>query len=367
MTTTLIPTEDQIQLMLESPMSEAELAHLAAVEARSKKAAQTQLIAKIEQAQSLLEVYNDKLFRGKAGGRTWGQYLQSIDFAKLGFVNGIDTESASDWMYFGALCEAIDDWNDANPDRPPLPYPNGSSYLHGWALLFDRKRGSGVNGMYAPITGASNALSAWKTAVLKKSGDLLTKNEARAIGRAARDAGEGRAALTPSDNAANLLSSRSAPGRASSEPEPIYEQPKLSAAERMAAAAARAERQEREASQQVYNASMKEDGIDPRLISTMDKADFDVMAEAETYCNCMGRLYSETQQLDVWVRGRLNQYGSDGLNFIRQCDAGIYSVSDDVERIRQVHDRLTSLLQLLTSEVQPGDLNSTKYQPEPTQ
>ena len=118
MTTTLIPTEDQTQLMLESPMTDTELSQLEQIESRGCQSAKTETMSKIERALCLLEVYNDKLFRGKAGGRTWGQYLQSIDLAKLGFINGLDTEAAVNWMNFGALCEAIDDWNDANPDRP---------------------------------------------------------------------------------------------------------------------------------------------------------------------------------------------------------------------------------------------------------
>ena len=123
MTTTLIPTEDQTQLMLESPMTDTELSQLEQIETRGRQHAKTETMSKIERALCLLEVYNDKLFRGKAGGRTWGQYLQSIDLAKLGFVNGLDDENATNWMNFGALCDAIDDWNDANPDRPALPYP----------------------------------------------------------------------------------------------------------------------------------------------------------------------------------------------------------------------------------------------------
>jgi len=366
-TATLIPTEDQTQLMLESPMTEAELAHLEAVEARGTKGARTEVIGKIDKAQALLEVYNDKLFRGKQGGRTWGQYLQSIDLAKLGFVNGLDTESATNWMNFGALCEAIDDWNDANPDRPALPYPGGQSYMQGWALLFDRKRqnlGVSSQGGYAPITGAQNALQAWKTAVLKNGGDALKKAETRAIGRAARDAGLGRAALAPSSGTNNFSDPRPTPGGPSTS-DPEYTERTLSAEERMAAAAARAEREEREASQRVYNASLKEDGIDPRLISVMEKSEFDVMAEAETYCNCMGRLAAEAQQLDVWVRGRINRYGTDGLDFLRQCDVGIYNVSDDIERITQVHSRLTSLIELLTDNIDPGDLTSDNFQSEP--
>ena len=72
MTTTLIPTQDQTQLMLESPMTDTELSQLEQIETRGRQHAKTETMSKIERAMCLLEVYNDKLFRGKAGGRGLG-------------------------------------------------------------------------------------------------------------------------------------------------------------------------------------------------------------------------------------------------------------------------------------------------------
>ena len=51
-----------------------------------------------------MEVYQDKLFRGKSGGGTWGQYLKSIDLAKIGYESELDTDSASREIMFGLLC-----------------------------------------------------------------------------------------------------------------------------------------------------------------------------------------------------------------------------------------------------------------------
>ena len=121
MEATLIPTQDQVQLMLDSPMTDAEQAQLEKIEARGMRADQREVNSKLDKALCLVEVYQDKLFRGKAGGRSWGDYLQSIDLAKLGYTEGLSTEAAGTEMMFGLLCEAIDDWNDANPTRPELP------------------------------------------------------------------------------------------------------------------------------------------------------------------------------------------------------------------------------------------------------
>ena len=83
---TLIPASDQVQLMLDSPMSEGELKQLAQVEARGSQADQREVSSKLDKALCLIEVYQDKLFRGKQGGRSWGDYLQSIDLNKLGYM-----------------------------------------------------------------------------------------------------------------------------------------------------------------------------------------------------------------------------------------------------------------------------------------
>ena len=369
-TATLIPTEDQTQLLLESPMTDSELSQLEQIESRGRHSAKTETLSKIERALCLLEIYNDKLFRGKAGGRTWGQYLQSIDLAKLGFVNGLDTETAVNWMNFGALCEAIDDWNDANPDRPALSYPGGPTYMQGWTLLFDRERQrSGVQQMtaYAPITGAANALQAWKTAVLKNGGNALTRNEARVIGRAARDAGVGRSALNNHEGNLENLALKAAPGGyQESTPEPVYERKEVSASDRMQAAADRAAREQRQATARAEEKSLREDGIDPRLISTVEKeSEFDAMAECETYSVLLGKLHQDLQTTEVWVRGRLNQYGSDGMDYLRQLDAGLYTISADLKTLHSYRDRLDDLIELLESDVEPGSL-TPNHQPEPT-
>ena len=99
---------------------------------------------------------------------------------------------------------------------------------------------------------------------------------------------------------------------------------------------------------------------------TESKYDPIPMTEAETYCNLMGRLQMEAQTLREWVRGRLNLYGTDGLEMLRKgVDLGIYSVADDIQRITAIRGMLSDTLDLLTDQIEPGDLNPDGYQPEP--
>jgi hypothetical protein len=364
-TTTIAPLDaGQTQLMLDSPMTDAEQAQLEKIQSRATSSAGKITINKIEMAQCLLEVYNDKLFRGKTGGRKWSDYLKSHDFGKLGFPNAINTDAATNHLNYAALCEAIDDWNDDNPTRE-LPYPGGSGHMQGWTLLFDRSVQTGAGQSYMPITGAEKALKTWYTAVVNNDGKAPDKNSTQAYGRKARDAGMGRAPVFHSGNIATLT-----PGNPSTEPGSV--QPEsvartVSPQQRMEAAAAQLEREQRHATIKAEEQSLRQDGIDPRSVSVMQKdSDFDVMSECETYSGLLNQTSHEIQRLDVWARGRLNQYGTDGLNMLRQFDAGLYTIKDDISAITLMGERLIELAALLQDHVEPGSMVDGLYQSEPT-
>ena len=132
---------------------------------------------------------------------------------------------------------------------------------------------------------------------------------------------------------------KAAPGGSNQEstPEPVYERKEVSASDRMQAAADRAAREQRQATARAEEKSLREDGIDPRLISTVEKeSEFDAMAECETYSVLLGKLHQDLQTTEVWVRGRLNQYGSDGMDYLRQLDAGLYTISADLKTLHSV-------------------------------
>lgn len=364
--TTIIPVETQVQPMLESPMTDSEIKQLSAVESRSFSAGQKITVGKIDRARCLMEVYQDKLFRGKTGGRTWGQYLKSIDLAKLGYDKELDTDLASREIMYGSLCDAIDRWNNDNLTRPPLPYPKGPSCMQGWALLFDRVRSGGNGtGQYAAFGSCDAALDVWKTAVFKNDGQPPSYRETIKIGRAARDAGLGRPTLTSAGSPKNLKIGEKKPGAPRFQPD---SQPRtVSTQSRMEAAAAQSEREKRQSEQKAEEKSLREDGIDPRLISKMDDGpEIDAMAECETYCTQLNQLQQDVQRIESWVTGRLNLYGSEGMDALRQVDAGIYTINDDVKAISSLGLKLLDLSELLSDVVLPGDLSSSSFEAEPT-
>jgi hypothetical protein len=348
---TIIPAEGQVSDLLDSPMTDSEKSFKLQIEARSKAAAADKFEQQRIMADCLLTIYQDRLFRGDQGGRTWGDYLEK-EIELLGYGK-LTTESAANELNWCVLCNAIDDWNEANPSKQ-IGFPQSRSYMEGWTTLFDRRASKGGGNSYMPFSDqpAEAALKTWKTACFKlgDKGSIPNRRETNSIGRAARDQGLGReiSRLTAS------TMTRPQPGRGREFDEPVEVRDRTIDPEVLRQAeAAKAAREAAKA--------------DPRDFQPLDKHDPIPMNEAETYCNLIGRAGMEVQSMRQWVKGRLNLYGTDGLNHLRNnIDLGIYSVSDDIERITQIRNQLEEVLDLLTDHFEPGDLTPENFIAEPT-
>lgn len=350
-TITIVPVEGQTQDLLESPMTASETAVKLQLEARSRAASANKFEQQRIMADCLLTIYQDRLFRGENGGRSWGDYLKN-DIKLLGYGE-LSTDSAASELNWEVLCQAIDDWNEENPGKQ-LGYPKGRSYMDGWTTLFDRRITTGGGSAYMPFSDnpATQALKTWKTACFKLAdkGAVPDRRTANAMGRAARDAGEGR--LSPMSRTENNLP-LARPGRAADEEPEVV--PRTVSPEIL--------RQAEEA-----RAAREAARLDPRDLEVLDKHDPIPMNEAETYCGIMSRLQMEAQSLRVWVERCLNLYGSEGMEALRSgIDLGIFDVSDDIQRITAIRDELTRTLDYLTEDLEPGCFSSDTFQQEPVQ
>lgn len=351
-TTTIIPAIGQVTDLLDSPMTASEKARRIEIEATCS--GQT-----LARAKGLLSIYQDRLFRGDNGGCTWGEYLQN-DVCRLGYSE-LDRAAANLELNWCVLCIAIDKWNAENPSKY-LEYPRTRNYMQGWTTLFDRKPGGSGGGQgYLPFVAdepAAVALKVWKTACFK-AGDVPTMRQSRSIGTTARDQGLGR--VSTSGDVSNFSApARSDCARGNHNSYNGFDPNEQEPVDRVI---------DPEVLQQAENARAAREHAkaDPRDFKPLQKHDPIPMNEAETYCNMMGRLQMETQQLRVWVEGRLNLYGTDGLNALRNgIDLGIYSVSDDVERITAIRKDLETVLDLLTDHIEPGELSIDSFIDEPS-
>lgn len=350
-TVTLIPTEGQTQDLLESPMTPTEQAQKLQLEARSRAAAADKFEKQRIMADCLLTIYQDRLFRGEQGGRSWGDYLKN-DIKLLGYGE-LSTDSAASELNWEVLCKAIDEWNGDNPGKQ-LGYPKGRSYMDGWTTLFDRREIKGGGSGYMPFAdkAAEQALKTWKTACFKLADKGATPNwkESNAIGRAARDQGLGR--QTAYITSTSFPSQARGP-RASEEVEPEVVPRTVSPEVLRQAEQAKAAREAAKA--------------DPRDIEPLDKHDPIPMNEAETYCGIISRLQMEAQSLRVWVERCLNLYGTEGMDALRNgIDLGIFDVSDDVERITAIHNDIARTLDYLTDDYEPGCFSVGSFEQEPS-
>jgi len=346
---TVIPSDEgQTQDLLESPMTPSETAQKLQLEARSRAAAADKFEKQRIMAGCLLKIYQDRLFRGEQGGRSWGDYLKN-EISLLGYGE-LSTDSAASELNWCVLCNAIDEWNEANPGKQ-LGYPKGRSYMDGWTTLFDRRRMAGGEN-YMPFSDnpAEAALKTWKTACFKlgTKGGVPDRREANAIGRAARDQGLGRTAQALPAISSNLPR----PGRGGIEDEPEVV-PRTVSPEVLEQA--RAAREAREAAR-----------LDPRDIEQLSKHDPIPMNEAETYCGIISRLQMEAQSLRVWVERCLDLYGTEGMETLRNgIDLGIFDVSDDIQRITAIQQDIERTLDYLTDDFEPGCFSATRFEAEP--
>lgn len=355
---TILPSnEGQTQDLLESPMTPSETAQKLQLEARSRAAAADKFEQQRIMADCLLKIYQDRLFRGEQGGRGWGDYLKN-EISLLGYGE-LSTDSAASELNWCVLCNAIDEWNEANPGKQ-LGYPKGRSYMDGWTTLFDRHEVKGGGSGYMPFSDnpAEAALKTWKTACFKlgEKGATPSWNEARAIGRAARDKGLGRA--TSYITSTSYTSQARGP-RASASGDDVPTQPEPEVVPRTVSPEvleqARAAREAREAAR-----------LDPRDIERLSKHDPIPMNEAETYCGIISRLQMEAQSLRVWVERCLDLYGTEGMEALRNgIDLGIFDVSDDIHRITAIRQDIERTLDYLTDDFEPGCFSATRFEAEP--
>lgn len=368
-TSILVPNEAQTQLLFESPMSTGEKKRKLSLAVESLSASLDKFERKRVMARCLTTIYQELLFRGDHGSRTWGEFLASEEeMAAFGY-DPLDTDRATDEMNWHFLCQAIDEWNDSNSHRPPLPYPKGRTFMDGWQRLFERSFTSGASSYHRYSDNpAAAALKAWYSACIKQpSGRAPTSREAAQIGRAARDSGLARPALTavvPSNleraTAAQSARREAAATAAAAAPRT------LSSQDRLQAEADSAEREQRQREQRQQELEDRQAGIDPRSLQ-VEKGDDDLDAidQCQKYRALLNQAQSASQALLVFLKSKVNHYGSDYLDFLRQVDAGIWSVDNDTAVVKQSITYLLQVEDLCCGHYAPGEFDIDIH-PEPS-
>jgi len=328
MTTTAITPEVvglETTVLEESPMTEAEDKELIIVKTAIKTAYADKLERDLAIGACLLQIFRRKLYRGKDGGRTWEQWLkdESDELTSGAGVIGKDTAQYLRGFY-QFRCEVL------QPDggrRNSLPLPASPYQIRPLLGQLD--------------THPEAAIEMWKAAVADAKGKVPTfdqvnraalaykanaENDARRLSagqQAARD--KGRATQAASRAA-------SVPSAGHSEPEPVQD----------------------------YSPKAAPAAAAPSIPAWELERTDDNALDASEECKKVSRAINDAHKAIATLRGilysQINKHGRDYLGFLRQVDAGAYSLNKIDNQVQQMGDDIDFIAALLVADVGEGEL-----------
>lgn len=310
----------QTQVLEQSPMTDAEEKELVIV----KTAIQTAYADKLERdlaiGAGLLKIFRRKLYRSKGGGRTWEQWLTE-ESAELTAGRGALSADQSERLrgFYRFRVELLS--SPAVP-RDGIPLPASPYQIRPLLGQLD--------------THPEAAVEMWKAACAQAGkGKVPTFDQVN------------RAALAYKANEAN-------------------EARRLSAAQQVAQQKAVAASVTNRAD--AFDDYAPENTVQPMspTIPAWDIDKDDSALDAGAECKRVTQAITDAHRAIGLLRGilysQINKYGRDYLGFLRQIDAGIYSLHNIDEQVEQMHEDITFITSLLTADVGEGELASSTVQ-----
>lgn len=339
MTTAITPevVGFETQILEDSPMTENEEKELVIVKTAIKTAYADKLERDLAIGAGLLKIFRRKLYRGKDGGRTWEQWLAE-ESAELTGGRGPLSRHSSDYLraFYQFRCEVL---SGRGPGRESLPLPASPKQIRPLIGQLD--------------THPDAAVEMWKAAVADAKGKVPTFDQVN------------RAALAYKANEANEARRLSAAQQAA--------QQKGVAASR----AANASGPTREEVMQMANHEAHEN-CEPLPFTAKDfspepsaptipawelEKNDDSTLDAATECKRITVAINDAHKAIGLLRGilysQINKHGSDYLNFLRQVDAGVYSLHNIDEQVQQMGEDVSFISELLVADVGEGELTES--------
>ena len=310
----------ETHILEESPMTESEEKELVIVKTTIKTAYADKLERDLAIGAGLLQIFRRKLYRGKEGGRTWEQWLED-ESAELTSGRGRIEQKTSQYLrgFYQFRCEVL---QLQSPGSASIPLPATPKQVR--PLLGQLE------------THPKAAIEMWKAAVTEAKGKVPTFDQVN------------RAALAYKANKDN-------------------EARRLSAAEKAArqkgSAASKAARSTTPETGPVKDYSPEPEDVDEPAISAWEIEKDDSSIDAGEECKRISRAINEVKQAVGNLRGilysQIHKYGSDYLTFLRQVDAGAYSINDIDEHVQQIGEDVAFIADLLVAEVGEGELSQS--------
>lgn len=296
----------ETQIFEESPMTESEEKELVIVKTAIKTAYADKLERDLAIGAGLLQIFRRKLYRGPSGGRNWEQWLADESAELTSGRGSLGTDTALRLRgFYQFRCELLQEYA---PGRLDFPMPVSPKQVRPLLGQLD--------------THPEAAIEMWKAAVADANGKVPTFDQVN------------RAALAYKANEANearrLSSSRpESPARPAPAvtPEPI-----------------------RDYSPQPTTPTI------PAWELEKEDTSLDAGAECKRITLAINDAHKAIGMLRGILYSQINRHGRDYLGFLRQVDAGVYSLHNIDDQVQQMGEDIDFIFELLTADVGEGEL-----------
>jgi hypothetical protein len=333
----------ETQILEDSPMTEAEQRSLVEVETRIKTALADKLERDLAIGKGLLQIFRERLYRSPKGGRKWGDYLKEESHKLTPDGQKIEEDTAYRLRGFYYFREEV--LPRINPPTGgctiPLPTsPRQVRPLLGYldTLRRDPDKIDPRSASYEERRAVeAEAVEMWKAAVADAKGKVPTFDQVNraALAYKANEANEARR-LTDAQQAAQHKAVAASRAAVTTPVEPIgVAEPQAQRSYQPAPAPA-------------------------PTIPAWELQKEDNALDATEECKKVSRAINEAHKAIGLLRGilysQIHKYGRDYLGFLRQVDAGVYSLNAIDDQIQQMGEDIDFIASLLVADVGEGEL-----------
>jgi hypothetical protein len=312
----------ETQIFEDSPMTESEEKELVIVKTAIKTAYADKLERDLAIGAGLLQIFRRKLYRGPNGGRNWEQWLADESAELTAGRGAIGTDSAKYLRgFYQFRCEVLSP-RGGRPASTPLP-----ASPHQVRPLLGQLE-----------THPEAALEMWKAACAQAGkGKVPTFDQVNraALAYKANEANEARRlssaqqAVQQKAASASVASRPEAPARPAPAvaPDPV-----------------------RDYSPQPTTPSI------PAWELEKEDTSLDAGAECKRITLAINDAHKAIGMLRGILYSQINKHGRDYLGFLRQVDAGVYSLHNIDDQVQQMGEDIDFIFDLLTADVGEGEL-----------
>lgn len=315
----------ETQILEDSPMTDAEEKELVIITTAIQTAYADKLERDLAIGAGLLKIFRRKLYRGKEGGRTWQQWLaeESAELTAGAGPVGKDTAERLRGFY-QFRCEVL---QPAAGRRPDLPLPASPYQVRPLLSQLDSHPDA--------------ALEMWKAACAQAGkGKVPTFDQVNraALAYKANEANEARRLSAAQQAAQQKAVSASAASRSEAPPHPaVIAEP-----------------------EPVRDYSPRPTATTAPTIPAWEIEKDDSALDAGEECKRITRAISDAHKAIGTLRGilysQINKHGRDYLGFLRQVDAGVYSLHNIDDQVEQMAEDIAFIAELLTTDAGEGGL-----------